>query len=240
MKSIIVVMLASIISAQLNAQKLSSNVHYDLNTPEVKNNLWKSNAGLWRLWNGEQYLIVDPSGKVILELGDFKSVSDFKQGYAVVETPSGKYGAINRKGHLAIDTSYYGLKNAQLGYFHVAKETGHYIRENRGDGEKLYPVLSWRLLDVNQKPIPLAFSGLTQINATVTADLFSGERLSINLRKINHGYYHPLMEAIEKVDGKEVRREFDIPKRKINYLSTDSGELMLSLPFYKNPEKTRT
>ena len=156
-----------------------------------------------------------------------------KQGYAVVETPSGKYGAINRKGHLAIDTSYYGLKNAQLGYFHVAKETGHYIRENRGDGEKLYPVLSWRLLDVNQKPIPLAFSGLTQINATVTADLFSGERLSINLRKINHGYYHPLMEAIEKVDGKEVRREFDIPKRKINYLSTGD-----TTAFYSNSPPT--
>lgn len=229
MRISIAILLITILS---NIALSQDNVVYlDINKPSLNVTVWQSKNHLLRVWDNEKYLFVDPFGLVVLDMKDYSHVDDFKNGYSVVQSNKGKYGVIDMSGKLVIDTVWTGCMQSSH-YFAVGKGTGSYLEEDRGEGGvKSYPVLDWHLLNEKGEALGGGFKNLTIISNWVMAQTASNQDLVLNLDRINFGYYHPLMKAIEKLDGQQVRFSVDENAKKINYYTTDDRSSQYTLNF---------
>lgn len=217
------------------AQNFTSTSYINLNELPKNAIVWKSPDYPWRVWDSRKYLFVDPNGRILHDLVDYKYVGDYYQEYSVVETKTGLFGIIDISGDLVIDTIWTKARNIMSGYFCVARKTNRMIFEDRGEGGfKNYSLDYWYFISENGKLIDYPFHAITQLNDRAICSLGYDKTLSIDLKRVNFGYYHPFMKAINKINGREIEMVLNLDKEVIDYFDKQSHELLLSIPFSKS------
>lgn len=229
MRGFIVLVLFTTSLSQLKAQAIGT--YLDIDNPPTNAIVWKSYDYLSRVWDSKKYLFVDPTGKVVLDLESYSFVGDFNNDLAIVQSKQGRYGVIDKAGALMIDTVWHAVNYAHK-YFSLAKPSGDFVIEDRGEGgEQVYPKYHWYIVNNQGQIIENYFSEVTMIGDDALVQTPDGHVLQLNLDRINFGYYHPLMKAIQKIDGESVTFKINSRAKKITYLGESANALSFQLSF---------
>jgi hypothetical protein len=121
----------------------------------------------------------------------------------------------------------------------VAKSVPGFVYEDRGHDIRKYGREEWMLAQAEDGYIldEIKFQSVGHINGVVSGIDTQGNHLTINVQKINVGYYDPFMKALEQIDRVPVTSMINNKSGVIVYMPKDSNEVIATRKMNPKPQE---
>jgi len=191
--------------------------------------VWKESPDIYRVYHHKSFYLTDTKGRILLDLSQYKSVGPINDQSITVQDKKDNYGLLGIGGQVILQTEWKRISKAINGFVLAEKENGSKIKEDRGNGLKWYADTDYYLCRTNGEVINFKLD-----QATFLGDKLIGQdeflnQFMVDLALIRSFYAHPMMKAIEQINGQHVMPTFKSDTSEIVYQLANSGEVVYSI-----------